>query len=132
MPRCDTDSSWATVFHESERLAAAHSLSPHPADKPTVKHNQPSDTRSASVRSCPLCGNTSGAFLYHPRSAPGPVSRCLRCSMVYVADIIDDHAIITNGPVAKATDDPAILASSQLDDIRDRWEVQLLPSKEAE
>jgi 2-polyprenyl-3-methyl-5-hydroxy-6-metoxy-1,4-benzoquinol methylase len=52
--------------------------------------------------------------------------------MVYVAEVIDDHAIITDGPVAKPTDDPAILASSRLDDIRDRWELDLLPSKEAE
>jgi len=86
----------------------------------------------ASVRSCPICGQQHTRVLFWPRASPGPVSQCLSCGMVYIANIEDSHALIFDGPVTYGQTDPKILTSSNLDDVRDSWEFKLLPDKEVE
>ena len=93
------------------------------------------DSRSGvtvTVRPCPVCGRQTARLLYRPAAAPGPVSECCGCSMVYVAEVTDNRALIVEGPVVPEGVDPRILTSSNLDDVRNSWEFELLPLKEAE
>lgn len=83
-------------------------------------------------RSCPVCGQQNEQVLFRPKASPGPISRCLNCDMVYVANIDDDHALIFDGPVVFDRLDSNILTSSDLNDVKDSWEFGLLPDKEAE
>ncbi len=86
----------------------------------------------ASPRPCPVCGQQHTRVLYRPKESPGPISKCLNCSMVYVGVIEDDHALIFDGPVTYGQSDPKILTSSNLGDVSGSWELNLLPDKEVE
>lgn len=86
----------------------------------------------ASTRDCPVCGQYSVKTLFHPKSSPGPISRCECCQMVYVANIEDAHAVIFDGPVVFGSTEKAILTSSNLDDFKDSWELKYISIKEAE
>jgi SAM-dependent methyltransferase len=82
-------------------------------------------------RVCPVCSGDDTNNLFKPKASPGPVVQCKICGMVYVADIVDDHALIETGPVLGERDD-RLLTSSNLADIEGTWEMQLLPQKEQE
>jgi SAM-dependent methyltransferase len=86
----------------------------------------------AKCRSCPVCGQNQSNFLYKPEDSPGPVSQCCHCGMVYIADIESCHALIIDGPVVYGEPDPKLFSSSNLEDVKDTWEIKLLPDKEAE
>jgi SAM-dependent methyltransferase len=86
----------------------------------------------ASPRPCPVCGQQHTRVLYRPKESPGPISKCLNCSMVYVGVIEDDHTLIFDGPVTYGQSDPKILTSSNLGDVSGSWELSLLPDKEVE
>jgi 2-polyprenyl-3-methyl-5-hydroxy-6-metoxy-1,4-benzoquinol methylase len=83
-------------------------------------------------RSCPICNQNQGKFLFRSKKSPGPISKCLNCGMVYVSDIEDDHALFFDGPVIYDQTDPKILTSSDLNDAMDLWGYNHLPDKEAE
>ena len=85
-----------------------------------------------SIRTCPVCGQQRTRVLFRPKASPGPVAKCHQCGMVYVESIADDRALIFDGPVNYGQPDPKILTSSDLADVRDSWELKLLPDKEVE
>lgn len=83
-------------------------------------------------RHCPVCNQQQTKYLFRPSASPGPVSRCLNCGMVYIANIEDDHGLIFDGPVIYSHTKPDITTSSNLNDIKALWEYNALPGKEAE
>jgi SAM-dependent methyltransferase len=83
-------------------------------------------------RHCPVCNQQQAKFLFLPSASPGPVSKCLNCGMVYIANIEDDHGLIFDGPVIYSHTKPDITTSSNLNDIKALWEYNALPGKEAE
>jgi len=89
------------------------------------------DGATGANRHCPVCNQTLAKTLFYPTESPGPVSRCLYCGMVFIQAIEDAHAIIFDGPVLYNSV-PQILTSSNLDDVKDSWEFNILPEKEAE
>jgi 2-polyprenyl-3-methyl-5-hydroxy-6-metoxy-1,4-benzoquinol methylase len=82
--------------------------------------------------SCPVCEAKSAQILFRPKASPGPVFKCSICGMIYVANIEDNRALIFDGPVIDNHADPKILISTDLDDVRDSWEFNLLPDKKVE
>jgi 2-polyprenyl-3-methyl-5-hydroxy-6-metoxy-1,4-benzoquinol methylase len=86
----------------------------------------------AFVRSCPVCSRQNTKVLFSPIDSPGPVSKCMDCGMVYVSSIVDDHALIIDGPVIYGQMDASVLTSSNWDDIKGSWEFKHLPDKESE
>jgi 2-polyprenyl-3-methyl-5-hydroxy-6-metoxy-1,4-benzoquinol methylase len=86
----------------------------------------------AITRACPVCDQRKTKTLFHPKASPGPISECLDCGMVYVADIADDRALIFDGPVTHGKTDPRLLTSSNLDDVKGSWEFKCLPDVESE
>ena len=84
------------------------------------------------IRHCPVCGQQNTRALYQPKRSPGLVSKCLHCSMIYIASIEEDHSLIFDGPVTYGDVSPKILTSSSLEDVKDLWEFTFLPNKEAE
>lgn len=88
--------------------------------------------RYAKARACPVCGQSQAQNLFRPKASPGWVGKCLNRGMVYVGVMEDTSALIFNGPVVYDQTDSKILTSSNLDDVKDSWEFELLPEKEAE
>ena len=86
----------------------------------------------ASVRSCPVCDQQRTRVLLRPNESPGPVSKCLKCNMVYISPIEDPHALIFDGPLTGGRFDPRVLTSSNLADVSNSWEFNQLPDKELE
>jgi SAM-dependent methyltransferase len=84
------------------------------------------------TRSCPVCAHQVASVLFRPKASPGPISKCQKCGMVYISSIEDQRALIFEGPVINGYTDADILTSSNLDDVRDSWEFNLLPDKEVE
>lgn len=66
--------------------------------------------------------------LYRPANSPGPVVRCGNCELVHIGLIENDRALISVGPVL-GDSDPAVLTSSDLNDIAGSWELDYLPAK---
>jgi SAM-dependent methyltransferase len=83
-------------------------------------------------RYCPVCDEQRAKVLFRPAASPGPVSRCRNCGMVYIACIEDDHSSILDGAITYDQENSKLITSSNLDDIKDLWEYQFLPAKEAE
>jgi len=83
-------------------------------------------------RSCPVCSQKNSKLLFHPKSSPGPVSKCLNCEMVFVARVLDDHALTFDGPVTFGQLDSKVLTSSDINDVKDLWEFIYLTDKESE
>lgn len=82
-------------------------------------------------RRCAVCDDSQPEILFRPRSSPGPVGRCRRCGLVYVAAVRDDAALIHDGPVLGDLD-PKVLTSPDPDDLTGCWELSGLPAREAE
>lgn len=68
-----------------------------------------------NLRACPLCASDQPVFLYRPARAPGPVSRCSVCGMVYVSTVQEARGLIEDGPVWAG--DSRILTSSNLEEV---------------
>ena len=84
------------------------------------------------TRCCPVCGRDGTEILFSPRESPGPISKCINCGMVYVAVVEDPHALILNGPVIYDGINQSTLTSSNLDEVKDSWELRDIKDKEAE
>lgn len=80
---------------------------------------------------CCVCGSHRTQPLYRPQRSPGPVVRCRGCGFTYVSPVEDDRALINDGPVLRG-DDPAVLSSTDLNDLEGSWESQIFPEKQAE
>jgi SAM-dependent methyltransferase len=59
------------------------------------------------------------------------VLQCRACGLVFIGQVEADEELITAGPVL-AGQDPHVLQSSSLEDVRGSWELVDLPAKEAE
>jgi len=86
----------------------------------------------ATVRACPVCGQSARNELFRPLVSPGAIVKCKNCDMVYIANIERGDSLIFDGPVIDADQDSSILWSSDLADLQDTWEYAMLPDKEAE
>jgi SAM-dependent methyltransferase len=82
-------------------------------------------------RRCVVCDAAEVKPLFRARQSPGPVVRCRRCGLVYVAPIEDDRALISIGPPL-GPGDPAMLTSANATDLVGCWEYPLLAQKETE
>ena len=80
---------------------------------------------------CAVCGHHDFKYLFTPARAPGPVSKCRNCGFIFVSYLLNDAAVIDDGP-AIGDRDPALLTSNDLNDLSQCWEAGLLPSKERE
>jgi 2-polyprenyl-3-methyl-5-hydroxy-6-metoxy-1,4-benzoquinol methylase len=83
-------------------------------------------------RACPVCRQRETKILFEPKASPGPVAQCQNCSMIYVECIQDSHALIFNGPVIYDQIDGKILTSSNLEDVKNSWELKYISDKEKE
>jgi len=79
-------------------------------------------------RPCPLCGSVEAQQLFQPESSPGPIVRCKECELVYASPLLNQQAIIQDGPVI-GNSEKDTLASTKFEEFRECWEMSLLPAK---
>lgn len=74
-----------------------------------------------TTRDCPVCKSGQHELLYTPAQAPGPVSRCENCGMVYISEIVNSTSIIHDG-ARMAESNLQLRFSSDLRDLNGCWE----------
>lgn len=83
------------------------------------------------LRPCAICECAEHVVLHHPAHAPGPIVRCAQCGFVFIADILQDDAIIDNESIAEHVEQ-RLLHSRDLNDLVGCWEMTELMRKRGE
>lgn len=83
------------------------------------------------TKTCLVCGGNEFRYLYTPPLSPGPVMVCRSCGFTFIPTIVDDKAIISDGPVMSNLPENAKI-SHNLADIQGSWELPILQLKERE
>ena len=82
-------------------------------------------------RACLVCGGNRFQYRFTPRQSPGPVMACRDCGFTFIPTIVNDKAIISDGPVLDTLPEAA-RQSRNLADIQGSWELPILQVKERE